>query len=184
MGFWAVTAFVVGTGLYLVWIYNALVSLRERAEAAWADIDVQLKRRHDLIPNLVESVKGYMHYEQETLQKVIEARRQSEHAATLQQKAEAESMLSSALSHLFALSESYPDLKANENFLHLQGELASIEDALQNARRYYNAVVRDYNAKIDSFPDMIIAKKFGFTPKEYFELTDETQKRVPKIDFS
>ncbi|BCD61313.1 LemA protein [Nitratiruptor sp. YY08-26] len=182
MAFWIFLAIVAGIIVYFISVYNGLVALRERAEAAWSDIDVQLKRRHDLIPALVDTVKGYMDYEKSTLKEVIEARNQSQKAASLKEKADAEEHLSSALGHIFALAESYPELKANTTFLQLQQELSNIEEALQNARRYYNAVVRDYNAKIDSFPDMLIAKRYGFTPKEYFELEDAKTKEMPKIE--
>ena len=182
MWFWIFVAALLLLALYFVAIYNSLVSLRERAKAAWSDIDVQLQRRHNLIPALVDVVKGYAKYESSTLQKVIEARKSCERAITPAQKADAEKALTASLSKLFALAEAYPDLKANQNYLQLQQQLAQIEDAIQNARRYYNAVVRDYNAKIESFPDMLIAKRYGFTPMEFFELEDESIKAMPKID--
>jgi LemA protein len=182
MTFWIFLAIVAAIIVYFIGIYNGLVALRERAEAAWSDIDVQLKRRHDLIPALVDTVKGYMNYEKSTLKEVIEARNRSEQASSIKEKADAEQHLSAALGHIFALAESYPDLKANTTFLQLQQELSNIEEALQNARRYYNAVVRDYNAKIDSFPDTLIASRYGFTPKEYFELENPQEKEMPKID--
>jgi LemA protein len=172
--------------LYLIAIYNKLVSLRAGIDAAWSDIDVQLKRRYDLIPALVETVKGYKQYEGETLEKVIQARQAGLSAKSVEEKAKAAGMLSQALGKLFALAEAYPDLKANENFLHLQNELTSIENAIQNARRYYNAIVRDYNAKIESFPDLIVAQKFDFKPRDYFELDAreaEAVKQMPKISF-
>lgn len=182
MWFWIFVAALLLLVLYFVAIYNSLVSLRERAKAAWSDIDVQLQRRHNLIPALVDVVKGYAKYESSTLQKVIKARNSCERATTPAQKADAEKALTASLSKLFALAEAYPDLKANQNYLQLQQQLAQIEDAIQNARRYYNAVVRDYNAKIESFPDMLIAKRYGFTPMEFFELEDESIKAMPKID--
>ena len=173
---------IVLIALYFIYIYNGFVSLKAAIDAAWSDIEVQLKRRHDLIPALVETVKGYQKYEKSTLEDIVKARSMSLNASSIEEKAKAEGELSHALSKLFALAEAYPDLKANTTFLKLQNELSNIEEALQNARRYYNAVVRDYNAKIESFPDLIIAKKFNFTPREYFELEDEKEKEMPKID--
>jgi LemA protein len=177
---------IAGIALYLIAIYNKLVALRAGMDAAWSDIDVQLKRRYDLIPALVDTVKGYKGYEADTLEKVIQARQQGLSAQTVDEKSAAANMMSGALGKLFALSEAYPDLKANTNFLKLQDELSSLEDAIQNARRYYNAIVRDYNAKIESFPDLFVAQKFNFGPREYFELDEseaEAAKKMPKIDF-
>ncbi len=177
---------VIAVVTYLIIIYNKFVSLRAGIDASWSDIDVQLKRRYDLIPALVDTVKGYKEYEAGTLEKVIQARQLGLNANTVDEKAEAANMLTGALGKLFALAEAYPELKANTNFMHLQEELSSLEDAIQNARRYYNAIVRDYNAKTESFPDLIVAKKFQFTAREYFEL-DESEaaqaKKMPKIDF-
>ena len=176
---------IVAVAGYLVIIYNRFISLRTGIDAAWADIDVQLKRRYDLIPALVDTVRGYKDYEAETLEKVIQARQQGLSATTVDEKAAAANMISGALGKLFALAEAYPDLKANTNFLHLQGELSSIEDAIQNARRYYNAIVRDYNYRLDAFPDLFVAKKFNFTAREYFELDVSEAvavKKMPKID--
>ncbi len=176
---------IIAVGAYLVAIYNKFVSLRAGIDAAWSDIDVQLKRRYDLIPALVDTVKGYKDYEAGTLEKVIQARQQGLSAGTIDEKAAAANALSGALGKLFALAEAYPDLKANQNFLHLQGELSSLEDSIQNARRYYNAIVRDYNAKLESFPDLFVAQKFNFKPRNYFELDEseaESVKKMPKID--
>ncbi|MEA3419782.1 MAG: LemA family protein [Campylobacterota bacterium] len=170
---------------YLIMIYNKFVSLRAGMDSAWSDIDVQLKRRFDLIPALVDTVKGYKDYEASTLEKVIQARQQGLDATTVKEKEQADNMLTGALGKLFALAEAYPDLKANTTFLNLQNELSSIEDAIQNARRYYNAIVRDYNAKIESFPDLFVAQKFNFTARDYFELDEEeaeAAKKMPKID--
>lgn len=170
---------------YLIMIYNKFVSLRAGIDAAWSDIDVQLKRRYDLIPALVDTVKGYKNYEADTLEKVIQARQQGMNATTVAEKGEAENMLSGALGKLFALAEAYPDLKANTTFLNLQQELSSIEEAIQNARRYYNAIVRDYNAKTESFPDLFIAQKYNFEKRDYFELEEDeaaAAKKMPKID--
>jgi len=176
---------IVGVGAYLVAIYNKLVALRAGMDASWSDIDVQLKRRYDLIPALIDTVKGYKEYEADTLEKVIQARQQGLSAGTMDEKAAAANMLSGALGKMFALAEAYPDLKANTNFLKLQDELSNLEDAIQNARRYYNAIVRDYNAKIESFPDLFVAQKFNFTKRDYFELSEseaEAAQKMPKID--
>jgi len=176
---------IVGIGAYLVAIYNKFVSLRAGIDASWSDIDVQLKRRYDLIPALVDTVKGYKEYEGDTLERVIKARQQGLSAGTMDEKAAAANMLSGALGKMFALAEAYPDLKANTNFLKLQDELSNLEDAIQNARRYYNAIVRDYNAKTESFPDLFVAQKFNFTKRDYFELDEseaEAAKKMPKID--
>lgn len=177
---------IIAIGIYVIVIYNKFVSLRAGIDASWSDINVQLKRRFDLIPALVDTVKGYKEYEAETLEKVIQARQQGLNASTIEEKAEAANMLSGALGKLFALAEAYPDLKANTNFLHLQNELSNLEDAIQNARRYYNAIVRDYNAKLESFPDLFVAKKFQFKPRDYFELEESEAaqaKKMPMIDF-
>jgi len=170
---------------YFIAIYNKLVSLRAGINASWSDIDIQLKRRYNLIPALVDTVKGYKEYEADTLEKVIQARQQGMHAGNMAEEAEAASLLTGALGKIFALAEAYPELKANENFLHLQGELSRIEETIQNARRYYNAIVRDYNARLESFPDIFIAQKFDFTSRDYFELEEseaEAVKKMPKID--
>lgn len=179
-------AVIVGTVLYFISLYNRLVSLRQSADAAWSDIDVQLKRRYNLIPALVDTVKGYKDYEAETLEKVIQARQMGLSAQSVKEHEQADNMLTQALGRLFALAEAYPDLKANVNFLDLQQQLSQIENAIQNARRYYNAVVRDYNTRIESFPDMLIAQKYNFRPKDFFELDEseaEAVKKMPKIDF-
>jgi len=172
---------IAAAAIYLITIYNNFISLRAGIDAAWSDIDVQLKRRYDLIPALVETVKGYKEYEGETLEKVIKARQAGLSASSMDEKAAAANMLSGALGKLFALAEAYPDLKANENFLHLQGELSRIEETIQNARRYYNAVVRDYNAKLESFPDLIVAQKFDFKHRDYFELEESEAEKVKKM---
>ena len=176
---------ILGIGAYLVAIYNKFVSLRAGMDASWSDIDVQLKRRYDLIPALVDTVKGYKEYEGDTLERVIQARQQGVQAGTMDEKAAAANMLTGALGKMFALAEAYPDLKANTNFLKLQDELSKLEDAIQNARRYYNAIVRDYNAKVESFPDLFVAQKFNYTKRDYFELEEneaEAAKKMPKID--
>jgi LemA protein len=164
-------------------IYNGLVRLRVQADNAWADIDVQLKRRHDLIPNLVETVKGYAGHERETLENVVQARNKAMTAQGPAAKGQAEGQLTNALKSLFALSESYPQLRAVESFTQLQNTLNQIEDAVQNARRYYNAVVRDFNTKIAQFPSSLVANMFGFKAKEFFSLDDESEREVPKVEF-
>ena len=163
-------------------IYNGLVKLREQVDASWSDIDVQLKRRHDLIPNLVSTVQGYASHERETLEAVIQARNQAMGAQGPEARAEAENQLTGTLRSLFALSESYPQLRANENFLDLQRNLQQLEDAIQRARRYYNAVVRDYNTKIRSVPSNLVANAFSFRPREFFEI-EEGERSVPRVDF-
>lgn len=163
-------------------IYNGLVQLKVRAESAWSDIDVQLKRRHDLVPNLVETVKGYASHERGTLESVVEARSRAMSAQGPASRAEAENMLTGALKSLFALAEAYPQLRAAENFGQLQQQLAGIEDAIQNARRYYNAVVRDLNTKIQQFPSNLIARTFGFREREFFEI-DDGERAVPRVSF-
>ena len=172
----ALAALVIG-------IYNALVRLRVQADSAWADIDVQLKRRYDLIPNVVETVKGYASHEKGTLEAVIKARNAAISAQGPAAKAEAEGILTGALRQLFALAEAYPQLRAVESFNQLQGTLNEIEEHIQNARRYYNAVVRDLNTKIAQFPSNIIAGMFGFGAREFFELKDEAQREAPKVSF-
>jgi LemA protein len=163
-------------------IYNSLVKLREQADAAWADIDVQLKRRHDLIPNLVETVKGYASHEKETLERVVQARNAAMSAQGPAAQGAAENMLTGALKSIFALSESYPQLQAAGGFRDLQASLQEVENGIQNSRRYYNAVVRDFNTRIAQVPSNLIAQAFRFTKKEFFEI-EETEREVPKVDF-
>ena len=156
--------------LWAIFAYNGFVRLMNRAEEAWADIDVQLKRRYDLIPNLVNTVKGYMTHERGTLEKVTEMRVKAMQAGSVGEQAQSENMLTEAIKSLFAVAENYPDLKANQNFLELQRELSDTENKVQAARRFYNTNVRDLNTKVESFPANIIAKMFGFVQKEFFEL--------------
>jgi LemA protein len=163
--------------------YNRLVKLRQTVRNAWADIDVQLKRRHDLIPNLVETVKGYASHEQDTLEAVIQARNRAIGASGPAETAAAENQLTGALRQLFALSESYPQLRAVEGFTELQGSLKEVEEAVQSSRRYYNAVVRDFNTTIEQVPSNIVANAFRFQQEEFFELEDEAERAVPKVDF-
>ncbi len=167
----------------VVGIYNSLVRLRVQTDNAWADIDVQLKRRYDLIPNVVETVKGYAAHEKTTLENVVKARNAAMSAQGPAAKAEAENILTGALRQLFALAEAYPQLRAVESFTQLQNTLGQIEDAIQNARRYYNAVVRDLNTKIQMFPSNIIASLFAFKTREFFELADAAERQAPKVSF-
>lgn len=174
--------------LLIVWViaaYNRFVRLVQRTREAWADIDVQLKRRYDLIPNLVETVKGYATHEREAFENVTAARARAMDAGGVEQKGEAENMLSGALKTLFAVAEAYPDLKANQNFAELQRELSDTENKIQAARRFYNTNVRDLNTSIESFPGNVIASMFRFEPREYFELAeDQAQAREPvKVSF-
>src|SRR6201990_3094692 len=171
---WIVLAIVILVVIVVIGMYNGLVRLKVQADNAWADIDVQLKRRYDLIPNLVETVKGYAGHEKGTLEAVINARNRAMTATSPGDKAQAENMLSGALKSLFALSEAYPQLRAIESFTSLQASLTQIEDTVQNARRYYNAVVRDLNTKIQQFPTNIFAGMLGFKPREFFAGTSAT----------
>ncbi|HSB55251.1 MAG TPA: LemA family protein [Gemmatimonadales bacterium] len=165
-----------------VLIYNSLASLRQLAANAWADIDVQLKRRHDLVPNLVAVVKGHAGYERGTLEKVVEARNRAAAAGGPAQAGVAERELAGSVRQLVALAEAYPDLKAGQSFLELQRSLTEIEDHVQEARRYYNAVVRDLNTRIAQFPVNLIAGPMGFRPREFFGLADESEQASPSVD--
>jgi LemA protein len=167
---------------WLASIFNRLVTLRNRTKEAWSDIDVQLKRRHDLIPNLIETVKGYAAHEKEVFQKVTEARAKAISAQGLAEKGQAENMLSGALKSLFAVAESYPDLKASQNFLELQRELTDTEDKIQAARRFYNGNVRDLNIQIETFPTNLMAGAFGFQKMEFFEI-GEAEKEPVSVKF-
>ena len=166
---------LVLVALYVIFSYNGLVGLRNRIENAWAQIDVQLKRRYDLIPNLVETVKGYASHERETLDAVIEARNAGMNAQGPHDQAEAENQITGALKSLFALSEAYPDLKANQNFAQLQEELTGTEGRIAYARQFYNDTVYRYNTKIQSFPSNILANVFRFSEREYFQADDESR---------
>src|SRR5215831_3784567 len=181
---WIILAALVLIVILLVGMYNGLVRLKVTTDDAWADIDVQLKRRYDLIPNLVETVKGYAGHEKGTLEAVINARNRAMTATGPADKAQAENMLSGALKSLFALSEAYPQLRAIESFTSLQNSLSEIEDTVQNARRYYNAVVRDLNTKILQFPTNIFAGMLGFKEREFFEVTAAAEREAPKVSFS
>ncbi len=167
---------------FFIYYYNRFITLRNQVDEAWSGVDVQLKRRYDLIPNLVETVKGYAKHERGTFESVVRARNEALKAQTPAEKSKAEAALTVALRGLFALAEAYPELKANINFLELQKQLAEIEDSIQLARRYYNAVVRDYNILCDSFPSLIVANIFGFTKRDFFEIPEGERENV-KVSF-
>jgi LemA protein len=174
---------LVVIAVVLIGMYNSLVQLRVRCDSAWSDIDVQLKRRHDLIPNLVETAKGYAAHEKGTFENIAKFRSQAMQATTPADKAVAENQLTGALKSLFAVAENYPELKASEQFTQLQQALSQTEDAIQNSRRYYNAVVRDLNTKIQVFPSNIIANMFNFKPREFFEVSAPAEREAPKVSF-
>jgi LemA protein len=180
---WIVLGVIVLFVVVVVGMYNGLVRLKVQCDNAWSDIDVQLKRRYDLIPNLVETVKGYAAHEKGTLEGVVAARNQAMTADGPAAKAQAEGVLTSALRQVFALAEAYPQLRAVESFTQLQQTLNQIEDSVQNARRYYNAVVRDFNTKIAVFPSNIIANMFNFKTREFFEISAPAEREVPKVSF-
>jgi len=172
--------------VFVFWViltYNGLVVFRNRAKEAWADIDVQLKRRYDLIPNLVETVKGYASHERELFEKVTEARARAMGAGNMKERGEAENALSQTLKTLFAVAENYPQLKASENFLELQRELSDTENKVQAARRFYNGNIRDLNTKIESFPANMIAGMLGFKQMEFFEIEEAAERQAPKVSF-
>jgi LemA protein len=173
---WTVIAVIAVAVLVLLWIlivYNGLVAMRQRVSQAFADIDVQLKQRHDLVPNLVETVKGYAAHERGTLEAVVQARNAAIGARDPASQAAAENMLTGALRQLFALSEAYPDLKANANFQQLQTEIADIENKLAAARRFFNNAVQEYNTGIEQFPAALFARSLGFTPREFFDVGED-----------
>ena len=185
MTIWIILAIIAALALVLVSMYNGLIRSKNRVDEAWSDIDVQLKRRHDLIPNLVETVKGYAAHEQGTLEKVINARNVAVNAmASRDPKAvlEAENSLSSSLKSIFALAENYPDLKANQNFLELQRELTDTEDKIMASRRFYNTNVRDFNTKLQVFPTNIFGRMLGFKDYTFFEAAD-TEKEPVAVKF-
>lgn len=169
--------------LWVIVLYNRFVNLRNRVKEAFADIEVQLKRRYDLIPNLVETVKGYASHEKGVFEKVTEARTRAMGAQGVHEKAQAENMLSQTLKSLFAVSENYPDLKASTNFLELQRELRDAEDKIQAARRFYNTMVMALNTGIESFPGNIVARTFGFKLQEFFEIEEAGQRQTPQVKF-
>src|SRR5579863_6072770 len=174
---------VVVIAVVLIGMYNGLVQLRVRCDSAWSDIDVQLKRRHDLIPNLVETVKGYAAHEKGTFEDIAKFRSMAMQATTPADKAVAENQLTGALKSLFAVAENYPELKANDQFLQLQASLSQTEDTIQNARRYYNAVVRDLNTKTQVFPTNILAGMFGFQQRQFFEVSDAADREPVAVKF-
>jgi LemA protein len=178
----AIIVVVVIAG-FLIAMYNGLVQLRVRADSSWSDIDVQLKRRHDLIPNLVETVKGYAAHEKSTFEDVAKYRSMAMQATTPGERGEAEGQLTQALKSLFAVAENYPQLRASEQFTSLQAALQEIEGAIQNARRYYNAVVRDYNTKLQSFPTNVLAGMFGFQQKQFFQLDTPAERENVAVKF-
>lgn len=170
---------------FVIVTYNKLIRLKNTVKSSWSDIDVQLKKRYDLVPNLVETVKGYASHEKSVFERVTEARSMAMRASSPIEKAKAENMLTDTLKTLFALSEAYPELKANANFMQLQSQLKEIEDNIEYSRRYYNAVVRDFNIIVESFPSNIIASMFTFKQEEFFELeSPEVERKPVKVSFS
>jgi len=178
-----VLSLVVVFGIYLIVLYNGFVSKRNMLEEALSGIDVILKKRFDLIPNLVETVKGYLTHEKETLANIVNLRNQALNAGTADEKLQLDKKLGNAVGTIFALAENYPDLKANTNFLSLQEELTEIETEVERSKRYYNATVRDYNIAVESFPGNIVANSFGFPKRSFLELEDEKQRETPKVQF-
>jgi len=181
---WILLGIVIVVVSYFLGIYNSLVQLRNAVKNGWSQIDVQLKRRHDLIPNLVETAKGYMKHERETFEKITEARSKAMGAESVADKSKAEGGLSGAMSKFFLVVENYPDLKANQNFLALQEELTSTENKIAFSRQAYNDQVLFLNNKTEMFPSNVIAGMFDFKREEFFELEDESEKKTPKVDFS
>jgi LemA protein len=181
---WIILVLIAVAAAYFVGIYNALVRLRNRVKNAWSQIDVQLKRRHDLIPNLVETAKGYMKHERETFEQITKARSRAMDAGTVGEKSKAETDLSGALGRFMLVVENYPDLKANQNFLAVHEELASTENKIAFSRQSYNDSVLFFNNKIQMFPSNVIANTFNFTAEEFFEIEDVSEKEVPKVSFT
>jgi len=180
---WVILGVVVLIGFWAVGIYNGLVQLRVNVNNGWSQIDVQLKRRHDLIPNLVETAKGYLKHENETLVNVIKARQQAVDASGLKDKQEAENFLSGTLRSLFAVTENYPNLKADRQMMQLHEELTSTENKISFARQYYNDEVGRLNTAVQSFPDNIVANAFNFKKREFFEIEDQSEKKAPEVKF-
>ena len=180
---WIIVTVAAVIILWFAGTYNSLVSRRNRVSESWSDIDVQLKRRYDLIPNLMESVKGYMTHERATLEKVTAARTAAMGAKTMTEHAKSENMITEALKSVFAVAENYPDLKASQNFLQLQDELSDTENKIQSARRFYNQNVMDYNTRIQSVPSNIVAGIFKFNAREFFELSEPAAREAVKIKF-
>ncbi len=186
MGWWILLAVVVVIGLFAIMTYNRLVSLRQTVGQSWSDISVQLKQRHDLVPNLVETVKGYAAHERGTFEAVVQARNAAVAAGSPQAQAAAENMLTGALRQLFALAESYPDLKASENFRQLQSDLSDIENKIAASRRFFNNAVQEYNASIQQFPAVLFAGALGFMPREFFDVDESERAAVntaPQVKF-
>jgi len=186
MGLWIVVVVIVLIASYLVMIYNRLVSLRQVTGQAWSDVSVQLKQRHDLVPNLVETVKGYAAHERGTLEAVTQARNAAVAASSPQAQAQAENMLTGALRQLFALSEAYPDLKASQNFQQLQGDLSDLENKIAASRRFFNNAVQEYNSSIQQFPAVLVAGSLGFQPKTFFDVDESERAAVntaPQVKF-
>lgn len=186
MLFWIIIAVVAAVALYAIAVFNRLVRLRQMANEAWSGIDVQLKRRSDLVPNLVEAVKGYAAHERSTLDEIAALRGAARAVpeGDVAARAKAENALSAGLGKLIALAEAYPDLKASGNFLDLQKQLSTLEDDLQMARRYYNGAARDLNVEVQSFPSSIIAGVGGFAPRDFFELADTSERNAPQVQFN
>jgi LemA protein len=182
-GFLVLLGLAAAVAFFLIGIYNRLVKLRVSTEDGWSSIDVQLKRRYDLIPNLVETVKAYAKHERETFENVVKARQAGIDAKGVKEQAQAENMITGALRQLFALSEAYPDLKANQNFGQLQEELSTTENKIAFARQHYNDTVRRYNGTLQSFPTNVIGGMFGFQNRDFFEMEDEAQREAPKVSF-
>ncbi|QQG52648.1 MAG: LemA family protein [Candidatus Falkowbacteria bacterium] len=183
---YVILGIVVVVALFVIAMYNGLIRLKNRVDEAWSDIDVQLKRRYDLIPNLIETVKGYAAHEQATFEKVINARNQAmsaQQGGDAEAQAKAENALSGTLKSIFALAESYPDLKANQNFLELQRELTDTEDKIQASRRFYNTNVRDFNTKIQVFPNNMIAGWLKFSARKFFEIEDAAERKNVEVKF-
>ncbi|HUG62282.1 MAG TPA: LemA family protein [Methylomirabilota bacterium] len=182
---WVFLVLLVAVAAYGIALYNSLVRQRQMVREGWSGIDVQLKRRSDLIPNLVETVKGYVTHERDTLEKVVELRNSANSvpAGDIEGRARAEGALSAALGRLFALAEAYPDLKASANFAELQGSIERTEHDLQMARRYYNGAARDLNVAVESFPSNLVARQFGFEAAPFFEIEDPADRQVPKVAF-
>ncbi len=183
---WVILGIIFVLIIVIISMYNGLIRLKNRVDEAWSDIDVQLKRRYDLIPNLIETVKGYATHERETLEKVVQARNAAmsmQNSSDIDGKLQAENALSSTLKSIFALSESYPDLKANQNFLELQKELSDTENKIQASRRFYNGNVRDFNTKLQVFPTNIIARQLGFSSRKFFEIEEAAQRENIEVKF-
>ncbi len=183
MSFFIFIIIIAGLGLWLVSLYNALIRQKNQVEEAWSGIDVQLKRRYDLIPNLIETVKGYTTHESELIEKVTELRTLIGQTESIGEKGHLNGALSSGITQLLAVGENYPTLKASDNFIQLQKELSAIEDQIQLARRYYNGATRDYNTSLQSIPQVFIVSHLNFEPFEYFEIENEQERDLPHVDF-